>query len=39
MALQPTVGFSLLSDFLPFCIFFTFHKGSPASITEFFATV
>jgi hypothetical protein len=23
LALQPTVGFSLLSDFLPFCSFFT----------------
>jgi hypothetical protein len=89
LALQPTVGFSLLSDFLPFCPFFTlltppsyshylkifinacnpslpsacrrvrtyqvpnritifvsllhssvrFHKGSPASVVQFFAIV
>jgi len=33
MALQPTVGFSLLSDFLPFCPFFTLL--SPPSYSHY----
>jgi hypothetical protein len=37
LALQPTVGFSLLSDFLPFCPFFTLL--SPPSYCHYLQTV
>ena len=37
LVLQPTVGFSLLSDFLPFCPFFTLL--SPPSYSHYLQTV